>query len=150
MELVSPALQGRFLTTGPPGKPSTYSLTQGRPASPPPLHLTVVGKVIVTLSVYVCVCVCVFIKLTEHSVYKVDLQTVVIFETQKPNLPWWLSGKESTCNAVDLGLTPGLRRPPGEKNGYRLQYSCLENPKDRGAWWIAVHGVSKSRTQLSD
>ena len=98
----------------------------------------------------VCVCVCVFIKLTEHSVYKVDLQTVVIFETQKPNLPWWLSGKESTCNAVDLGLTPGLRRPPGEKNGYRLQYSCLENPKDRGAWWIAVHGVAKSRTQLSD
>ena len=44
-------------------------------------------------------------------------------------------GKESACNAGDLGLIPGLGRSPGEGNGYPLQYSCLENFKDRGAWW---------------
>ena len=44
------------------------------------------------------------------------------------------NGKESACNAGDPGLTPGWGRPPGEGNGYLLQYSCLENPMDRGAW----------------
>ena len=43
--------------------------------------------------------------------------------------------KESGCNARDLGLTPGLGRFPGEGNGYTLQYSCLENSMNRGAWW---------------
>ena len=56
----------------------------------------------------------------------------------------------SACNAGDLGLIPGLGRSPGEGNGNPLQYSCLENPMDRGAWWATVHGVAKSRTQLSD
>ena len=46
--------------------------------------------------------------------------------------------------------SPGLGRPPGEENGNPLQYSCLENPTGGGAWWAAVHGVAKSRTQLSD
>ena len=55
-------------------------------------------------------------------------------------------GKESACNAGDLGLIPGLGRFPGEGKGYPLQYSCLENPMDRGAWWATVHGVSKSQT----
>ena len=59
-------------------------------------------------------------------------------------------GKESTCNAGDLGLVPVSGRSPGERNIYPLQYSCLENPMDGGAWWAAVHGVSKSRTRLSD
>ena len=45
---------------------------------------------------------------------------------------------------------PGLGRSPGEGKGYPLQYSCLENPMDREAWWATVHGVAKSRTQLSD
>ena len=54
--------------------------------------------------------------------------------------------KASACNAGDLGSIPGLGRPPGEGNGNPLQYSCLENPMDRGAWWAAVHGVAKSRT----
>ena len=54
--------------------------------------------------------------------------------------------KESTCNVGDLGLIPGSGRFPGEGNGYPLQYSCLENSMDRGAWWVAVHGVAKSRT----
>ena len=54
--------------------------------------------------------------------------------------------KESACNAGDLGLLPGFRRPPGEGNGNPLHYSCLENPMDRGAWWAIVHGVTKSQT----
>ena len=56
-------------------------------------------------------------------------------------------GKESACNTGHLGLIPGLGRSPGEGNGYPLQYSCLENPMDRGAWQATVHGVT-SRTQL--
>ena len=59
-------------------------------------------------------------------------------------------GKESACNAGDLGSVPGLGRFPGEGNGYPLQYSFWENPVDRGAWWAAVHGVVKRWTQLSD
>ena len=56
----------------------------------------------------------------------------------------------SACNAGDPGSIPGLGRSPGEGNGNPLQYSCLENPMDRGAWWATVHGVAKSRTRLSD
>ena len=59
-------------------------------------------------------------------------------------------GKESAWNAENPGLILELGRSPGEGNGYPLQYSCLENPMDRGAWWAAVHGVAKSWTQLSD
>ena len=61
-------------------------------------------------------------------------------------LPWWLSGKESICNAGDVGDTgwiPGLGRSPGEGNGNPLRYSCLENPRDRGAWQAIVHAVAK-------
>ena len=57
---------------------------------------------------------------------------------------------ESPCNSGDPGLIPRLGRSPGEGNDYPLQYSCLENTMDRGAWWATVHGVTKSRTQLSD
>jgi len=56
----------------------------------------------------------------------------------------------STCNVGDLGSIPESGRSPGEGNGNPLQYSCLENPMDGGAWWATVHGVAKSRTQLSD
>ena len=59
-------------------------------------------------------------------------------------------GKESTCNARDLGLIPGLGRSPGEGNGNPLQYSCLENSKDRGAWRASVHRAAESCTHLSD
>ena len=55
-------------------------------------------------------------------------------------------GKVSTCNAGDLGSTPGPGRSPGEGNGHPLQYSCLENSMDGGAWWATIHGVTKSRT----
>ena len=54
--------------------------------------------------------------------------------------------KASACNAGDLGLIPVLGKSPGEGNGNPLQYSCLENPMDRGAWWATVLGVAKSRT----
>ena len=55
-------------------------------------------------------------------------------------------GKESTCNAGDLGSIPGLGRSPADRNGNPLQYSCLENPKDREAWWATVVGSAKSQT----
>ena len=58
--------------------------------------------------------------------------------------------KASTCNEGDLDSIPGFRRSPGEGNGNPLQYSCLENPMDRGSWWSIVHRVAKSRTQLSN
>jgi len=48
----------------------------------------------------------------------------------------------------DLGSIPGLERSPGEGNGHPLQYSCLENPMDRGVWWTSVHRVAKSQTLL--
>ena len=57
--------------------------------------------------------------------------------------------KESACSAGDkggVGLIPGSGRSPGEGNGNPLQYSCLGNPKDRGAWWAIVHGVAESNT----
>ena len=57
---------------------------------------------------------------------------------------WWLSGKESACNAGDIGLIPGLGRSLGQGVGNPLQYSCLGNPMDRGVWWATVHGVSDS------
>ena len=59
-------------------------------------------------------------------------------------LPQWLSGKESACNAGDLGLIPGSGRSPGEGNGNPLQYFYLENPMDRGAWQAIVYRVAKS------
>ena len=59
-------------------------------------------------------------------------------------------GKARVCNAGDSGSIPGLGRSPGEGNGSLLQYSCLENPLDRGAWWATVLGVTKSRTGLRD
>ena len=58
--------------------------------------------------------------------------------------------KVSACNAGDLGLIPGLGRTPGEGNDNPLQYSCLENPTDGGAWWATAHRVTKSWTRLSD
>ena len=57
-------------------------------------------------------------------------------------------GMESACNARDSGLIPGSGRSPGEGTGNPLQYSCLENPMDREAWWATVHGVTKGQAQL--
>ena len=57
---------------------------------------------------------------------------------------------ESACNAGDPHSIPESGRTPEEGNGYPLQYSCLEKPMDRGAWWATVHGAAKSQTQLSN
>ena len=58
--------------------------------------------------------------------------------------------REFACNAGNLDLIPRLGISPRRGNGYWLQYCCLENSMDRGAWWATVHGVTKSRTWLSD
>ena len=58
-------------------------------------------------------------------------------------LPRCLSGKEPACSAGDVDSVLGLERSPGEGNGNPLQYSCLENTSDRGAWWAAFQGVAK-------
>ena len=58
--------------------------------------------------------------------------------------------KASASNVGNPGLIPGLGRSPGEGNGNQLQYSCLENFMDRGAWLATVHGVTKSQTRQSD
>ena len=64
--------------------------------------------------------------------------------------PGGSDSKESACNAGDLGLIPGSGRSPGEGNGNTLQYSCLDNFMDRETWWATVHGVTESRTWLSN
>ena len=58
--------------------------------------------------------------------------------------PGGSEGKASACNVGDMGSIPGSGRSPGEGNGNPLQYSCLENSMDRGAWWATVHGVAKT------
>ena len=79
------------------------------------------------------------------------------FTTEPPGKPFYCmycimgfpggsDGKESACNAGDVGLIPGLGRSPGEGNGNPFQYSCLENPMDRGAWQDTDRGVAKSLT----
>ena len=64
--------------------------------------------------------------------------------------PGGSGGELSACNVGNLGSIPGLGRSPGEGNGNPFQYSCLENPVNGGAWWATVHGVAKSRIQLSN
>ena len=73
--------------------------------------------------------------------------------TQYPGweLPRWLSGKESSCNARDkrdVGLIPESERSPGGGHGNTLQYSCLGNRRDRGAWQATAHGVTRVRHNL--
>ena len=67
-----------------------------------------------------------------------------------PGLPQWLSGKQSTCNAGDTDLIPGLGRSPGGGHGNPLSYACLQNPMDRGVWQATVQRVAKNQTLLSD
>ena len=75
-----------------------------------------------------------------------------LINTQSVGLtfPGGSGGRESACDAGDPGSVPGSGRGPGEGNGNLLQYSCLENSMDRGAWRAIVHGVAKSRTRLSN
>ena len=57
-------------------------------------------------------------------------------------LPWWHSGKESSCHTGHAGSIPGLGGFLGDRDGSPLQYTCLGNPTDRGAWWATVHGIT--------
>jgi len=75
---------------------------------------------------------------------------LLIRSQAKPGFHGGSDGKESACNVGDLGSIPGSERAPGEGNGNPLQYSCLENPMDRGARWATVRGITKSQTQLSN
>ena len=69
---------------------------------------------------------------------------------KKTGFPGSSDGKESACNVGDLSWIPGSARSPGEGNGNPLQYSCLKNPMDRGAWQAIAHRVIESWTQLSN
>ena len=62
--------------------------------------------------------------------------------------PGMSDGKESACNAGDTSLIPGSGRSSGEGNNYPLQYSCLENSVNRGAWWATIHGIMRSQIRL--
>ena len=73
-----------------------------------------------------------------------------ILSNKNYGFPGGSDGRKPACSAGHPGSTPGSGRSPGEGNGNPLQYSCLENPMDRGAWWAIVHGVTKSQTQLID
>ena len=73
-----------------------------------------------------------------------DLNWITVWS----DFPSSSDGIESACSAGDLGLIPGLGRSPGEGTGNPPQYSCLENPKDRGAWQVTVHGVTRVRRNL--
>ena len=70
-----------------------------------------------------------------------------IYHSKYTGFPGVSVGKESACNARDLGLSRYICTP-GEGNGNPLQCSCLENPRDGGAWWAAVYGVAQSQTRL--
>ena len=88
--------------------------------------------------IYLHSCVCVCVQIHKYIVY---IHT---------GLPGGSYGKVSACNGGDPVSIPGLERSPGGGNGTPLQYSCLENPMDREAWWATVHGVAKNWTRLSD
>ena len=75
-----------------------------------------------------------------------QLFLILLPHSDKRGFPGGSDGKESVYNAGDPGSTPGLGRSPGEGNGSSRQYSCLENPMDRGAWQGTVHGIAKSWT----
>ena len=66
--------------------------------------------------------------------------------TRERGFPGGSDGKKSACDVGEQGSIAGLGRSPGEGHGNPLQYSCLENSMDRGAWWATVHGVTKSQT----
>ena len=81
-----------------------------------------------------------------HSLYKQKAGELKLMEQNCSQTKGSSVGKESACNAGDLDSIPGSGKSPGVGNGNSLQYSCLENPMDRGAWRATVHGVMKSHT----
>ena len=92
---------------------------------------------------------------TQHRIWFYFCFKICFFLTLFTYIYAWTSpggsdGKASVYNAGDPGSSPGLGRSPGEGNGNPLQYSCLENPMDRGAWQATVYGIAKSQSRLSD
>ena len=85
---------------------------------------------------------------TDH--YRLSGSPHCLINTDTWGFPGYSDGKECACNMGDPGLVTGLRRSPGEGHGNPLQYSCLENPMDRGAWRATAHGAAKSWTRLSN
>ena len=82
-----------------------------------------------------------------YNMHNIHMQNIIYIIS---SFPGGSDSKESACNSGDLGLSPWSGRSPGEGNGSPLQYSCLENSMDRGAWQATVYGVRKSCTKLSD
>ena len=80
----------------------------------------------------------------------VGLTSLRVGWLQEREFPGGSDGKESAYGEGDPSSIPGLGRSPGEGNGNPLQYSCLGNSMNRGAWWATVHGVTKSQTPLND
>ena len=96
----------------------------------------------VCIYIYICMYVYIYIYIYIH--------VCIYIYILVPIFPGGSDGKVSVYNAGDPGLIPGSEGSPGKGNGNPLQYSGLESPMDRGAWWAIVHGVSKSSTQLND
>ena len=71
---------------------------------------------------------------------------IISLYTYSPGFPGSSMVKNPPANAGDAGSIPGLGRSPGGGNDNPLQYYCLENPMDRGGWWVTVHGITKSQT----
>ena len=82
------------------------------------------------------------------NIFYIILKKSLCYYLGDNGIPWWLRGKESACNAGDMGFISGSERSPGEENGNPLQYSCLENSMDRGGWWAIVHRVAKEADDL--
>ena len=78
-----------------------------------------------------------------HHIPSNQIQTFILFPSSS-------AVKNPPASAGNSTSIPGLERSPGEGNGHPLQFSCLGNPMERGAWWATVHGVAKSWIQLSD
>ena len=106
--------------------------------------------------VYICILpwsifITSFKKIETQCIYNIVLVSVVQHsDSVFLHIIFYSDGKESSCNAGDLDLIPGLRRFPREGDGNPLQYSCLEKPMDGGAWQAIVHRVAKSWRRLSN
>ena len=115
--------------------------------------LTVIFKLVISglISVMLVVLGTVNLLLQDQFV-SISLRPVLkeLWQLMSCGLLRWLSAKESTCQCRRQGLDPFVREIPREWNGNPLQYSCLGNTMDRGAWWATVHGVAKNQTWLRD
>ena len=91
-----------------------------------------------------------FFHLLVPSMKQLGLLEKIVWDQTGLGFPGSSDSKESACNVGELGSIPGLGRFPGGRHGNPSRYSFLENPRDRGAWWATVHGVTKTEIQLSD